>query len=191
MKIKNIKHKSVTSEILEEYKSKISKLNKSLPVTANDVDMDYRIVTLRFGEDYNELTLVNPKIINSSKDKVTYYERDAVKSKPRKTKRHTSITVDTDNMGEVQFKADKTNWKNQTEFMNDLGLFECIITQRLIDSIDGIDVTSPQRRYSTQITSDKKYQRNDKILLQSPEGEFKFTKYKKAQPFIDKGYEII
>jgi len=64
-------------------------------------------------------------------------------------------------------------------------------TQRLIDSIDGIDVTSPNRRYTTEIKSDKKYGRNERVMLQSPEGSMEFVKYKKAQPLLTKGYTLV
>ena len=50
--------------------------------------------------------------------------------------------------------------------MNDLGLFECITAQRLIDSIDGIDVTSSIRRYSAEIKKEKKPCRNERVMLQ-------------------------
>jgi len=75
--------------------------------------------------------------------------------------------------------------------MNNLGLFECITAQRLIDSIDGIDVTSSIRRYSAEIKKEKKPGRNERVMLQSPEGEMEFVKYKKAQPLLDKGYKLV
>jgi len=28
-------------------------------------------------------------------------------------------------------------------------------------------------------------------MLQSPEGEMEFVKYKKAQPLLDKGYQLV
>ena len=75
--------------------------------------------------------------------------------------------------------------------MNDLGLFECITAQRLIDSIDGISINSSIRRYSGQIKAEKTPGRNERVMLQSPEGEMEFVKYKKAQPLLDKGYQLV
>ena len=123
---------------------------------------------------------------------VQYFEKDSFKkNKIRKTVRHKSFKVDTDNLGLVEFSSDKETWKNQDEFMNDLGLFECITAQRLIDSIDGIDINSPIRRYSQERKVEKKPGRNERVMLQSPEGEMEFVKYKKAQPLLDKGYKLV
>ena len=34
------------------------------------------IVTIKFGGDYDELTLVNPKVIETSKEMVIYFEKE-------------------------------------------------------------------------------------------------------------------
>lgn len=191
MIVKRVEKTPVTNEELSEYKERISKLDKEYAVNALDVGMDKRIVTIKFGGEYDDLTLVNPIVTETSKEMVVYFERDSVKQKTRKTARHKSFKVDTDNLGVVEFSSDKDNWENQDEYMNDLGLFECITAQRLIDSIDGIDVTSPIRRYSAEIKKEKKPGRNERVMLQSPEGEMEFVKYKKAQPLLDKGYKLV
>ena len=191
MIVKRVEKTPVTNEELNEYKERISKLDKEYAVNALDVGMDKRIVTIKFGGEYDDLTLVNPIVTETSEEMVVYFERDSVKQKTRKTARHKSFKVDTDNLGVVEFSSDKDNWENQDEYMNDLGLFECITAQRLIDSIDWIDVTSSIRRYSAEIKKEKKPGRNERVMLQSPEGEMEFVKYKKAQPLLDKGYKLV
>lgn len=191
MIVKRVEKTTVTNEELNLYKERISKLDKEFAVNALDVGMDKRIVTIKFGGEYDDLTLVNPVITEASKELVVYFEKDSIKNKTRKTTRHKSFKVDTDNLGLVEFSSDKDTWKNQDEFMNDLGLFECITAQRLIDSIDGIDVNSPLRRYTAEIKKEKKPGRNERVMLQSPEGEMEFVKYKKAQPLLDKGYKLV
>jgi len=191
MIVKRVEKTPVTNEELNEYKERISKLDKEYAVNALDVGMDKRIVTIKFGGEYDDLTLVNPIVTETSEAMVVYFERDSVKQKTRKTARHKSFKVDTDNLGIVEFSSDKDTWENQDEYMNDLGLFECITAQRLIDSIDGIDVTSPNRRYSAEIKKEKKPGRNERVMLQSPEGDMEFVKYKKAQPLLDKGYKLV
>jgi len=191
MIVKRVERTPVTNEELNLYKEKISKLDKEYAVNALDVGMDKRIVTIKFGGEYDDLTLVNPIVTETSEAMVVYFERDSVKQKTRKTARHKSFKVDTDNLGIVEFSSDKDTWENQDEYMNDLGLFECITAQRLIDSIDGIDVTSPNRRYSAEIKKEKKPGRNERVMLQSPEGDMEFVKYKKAQPLLDKGYKLV
>ena len=191
MIVKRVEKTPVTNEELNEYKERIYKLDKEYAVNALDVGMDKRIVTIKFGGEYDDLTLVNPIVTETSEEMVVYFERDSVKQKTRKTARHKSFKVDTDNLGVVEFSSDKDNWENQDEYMNDLGLFECITAQRLIDSIYGIDVTSSIRRYSAEIKKEKKPGRNERVMLQSPEGEMEFVKYKKAQPLLDKGYKLV
>jgi hypothetical protein len=192
MIVKRVEKTPVTNEELNEYKERISKLDKEFAVTALDVGMDKRIITIKFGGEYDDLTLVNPTITETSKDMVQYFEKDLnKKNKVRKTIRHKSFTVDTDNLGIVEFSSDKDTWKTQDEYMNDLGLFECITAQRLIDSIDGIDISSPLRRYTAEIKKEKKPGRNERVMLQSPKGEMEFVKYKKAQPLLDKGYKLV
>ena len=191
MIVKRVEKTPVTNEELNLYKERISKLDKEFAVNALDVGMDKRIVTIKFGGEYDDLTLVNPVVTEVSDGMVVYFEKDSVKNKTRKTTRHKSFKVDTDNLGLVEFSSDKDTWENEQEFMNDLGLFECITAQRLIGSIDGIDVNSPLRRYTAEIKKEKKPGRNERVMLQSPEGEMEFVKYKKAQPLLDKGYKLV
>ena len=192
MIVKRIEKTPVTNEELNEYKEKISKLENEYAVNASDVGIDKRIVTIKFGGDYDDLTLVNPKVTETSKEMVVYFEKELdKKQKVRKTARHQWFKIDTDNLGIVEFSSDKKEWKDQEEYMNDLGLFECITAQRLIDSIDGISINSSIRRYSGQIKAEKKPGRNERVMLQSPEGEMEFVKYKKAQPLLDKGYQLV
>ena len=192
MIVKRVEKTPVTNDELKLYKERISKLDKEFAVNALDVGMDKRIVTIKFGGEYDDLTLVNPIATETSDAMVQYFEKDLYKkNKVRKTVRHKSISVDTDNLGLVEFSSDKDSWKTQDDFMNDLGLFECITAQRLIDSIDGIDISSPLRRYTTEIKKEKKPGRNERVMLQSPEGEMEFVKYKKAQPLLDKGYKLV
>src|SRR5210317_10052 len=191
MIVKRVEKTPVTNDELKLYKERISKLDKEFAVNALDVGMDKRIVTIKFGGEYDDLTLVNPTVIETSKELVVYFEKDSYKNKTRKTTRHKSFKVDTDNLGVVEFSSDKDTWQNENEFMNDLGLFECITAQRLIDSIDGIDVNSPLRRYTQERKVEKKPGRNERVMLQSPEGEMEFVKYKKAQPLLDKGYKLV
>jgi peptide deformylase len=192
MIVKIIKKTPVTNEELNEYKERISKLENEYAVNASDVGMDKRIVTIKFGGEYDDLTLVNPKVTETSKEMVVYFEKELdKKQKVRKTARHQWFKIDTDNLGIVEFSSDKKEWKDQEEYMNDLGLFECITAQRLIDSIDGVSINSSIRRYSGQIKAEKKPGRNERVMLQSPEGEMEFVKYKKAQPLLDKGYQLV
>jgi hypothetical protein len=162
--------------------------------TAADVNIDKRIITIRLGNVDDELTLVNPKVIKNSDSPVVYYEKDTYKqNKVRKTIRSTYLLIDTDNLGQVEFKAtnDKMDWKNADEFFGDVGLMECVLVQRLIDAIEGIDITHPNRQYSETIIKDKQTGRNERVMLQGPAGEMEFVKSKKVNSYLEKGWNLI
>lgn len=191
MIIKKVEQTEVTNDDLNLYLSKISKLN-NIHFTGLDVGINKRIVTIRFGGEYEELTMVNPEIVEKSEEMVAYVERDSKKpNKTRRTLRYKTIKVNTDNLGLVEFSSDKSEWESANEFFMDMGLFECVLAQRLIDSINGIDVTHKDRLYSIQAKSEKKPGRNERVMLQSPEGEMEFVKYKNAGPYLERGYQLV
>jgi hypothetical protein len=195
MIIKKIEPSSVTAEDIKVYKEKTSKL-KGYMFTANDVNMDKRIISLRLQDE--DLILVNPKIVETSDKPVVYYEKDTYKqNKVRKTIRSPYLLIETDNLGKVEFKPTKENWEsekwsNGDEFLSDAGLLECVLVQRLMDAISGIDLTSSERAYSeTIIKTQKEPGRNERVMLQGPNGEMQFVKYKNANQWISQGYQLV
>ena len=193
MKVQKINESSITDKDISNYKQAISKL-EGFMFTAADVNIDKRIITIRLGNVDDELTLVNPKVIKNSDAPVVYYEKDTYKqNKVRKTIRSTYLLIDTDNLGQVEFKSanDKMDWKNADEFFGDVGLMECVLVQRLIDAIEGIDITHPNRQYSETIIKDKQTGRNERVMLQGPAGEMEFVKSKKVNSYLEKGWNLI
>ena len=77
------------------------------------------------------------------------------------------------------------------DFMGDVGLLECVLAQRGIDAINGMDVTHPLIAYNPSVKAPKKIGRNERVMIQSPEGESMFIKYKNARPYLDKGYIML
>lgn len=192
MKVQKISEGPITSDEVLFYKEKISNLD-GLVFNAADVNIDKRIITVRLGNIEDELTLVNPKILKVSDKPIVYFEKDTYKSKKvRKTIRYPWIVIDTDNLGKIEFKSDKTEWKDADEFFGDVSLVEAVLVQRALDAIDGIDITSPQRAYSeTLIKKDKEPGRNERVMLQGPNGEMEFIKSKKVDSYIEKGWTLI
>jgi hypothetical protein len=190
MKVQKIKESPITSEDINSYKEAISKL-EGFMFTASDVNMDKRIITVRLGNIEDELTLVNPTVIKTSEQPLVYFEKDTNKSKVRKTIRFPYILINTDNLGHVEFKAEKNDWKNSDEFFGDVGLVECCLVQRLLDAIDGIDITHSTRQYSETVIKDKEPGRNERVMLQGPAGEMEFVKSKKVDSYLEKGWNLI
>ena len=191
MKVQKINESVITSDDIKNYKEAISKLD-GFVFNAADVDMDKRIITIRLGEKENELTLVNPKPISKSDRPLVYFEKDTHKqNKVRKTIRYPWFVLETDNLGKVEFKSDKSEWKDADEFFGDAGLLEAVLVQRALDAIDGIDITHPSRAYSETITKDKEPGRNERVMLQGPNGEMEFVKNKKIDSYLQKGWQLI
>ena len=79
------------------------------------------------------MVLVNPKIVKRSEDAVQYIESclslPKTMRKPKNTVRSISITVETDNLGTVEFGPDEKD-KIGTEghnYFGDEGLLECVV----------------------------------------------------------------
>ena len=167
---------------------------KGFGLSANQIGVDKRMCVINIKEP---MVLVNPKIVKRSEEAVQYIESclslPKTMRKPKNTVRSISITVDTDNLGTVEFGPDEKD-KIGTDGHNyfaDEGLLECVVAQHEIDHLDGILITDQIRAYNIQRVSEKKYGRNEKVMVKSPEGDTDFMKYKKAVPLLEKGYEIV
>ena len=190
MKVQKINESPITQDDIKAYKEAVSKLD-GFVFNASDVDMDKRIITIRLGNIEDELTLVNPTVTKYSETPLVYFEKDTYKTnKVRKTIRVPYLIIETDNLGQVEFKAEKNDWNNSDEFFGDVGLVECVLVQRAIDAINGIDITHPTRQYSETITKDKEPGRNERVMLQGPAGEMEFVKSKKVDSYLQKGWNI-
>ena len=167
---------------------------KGFGLSANQIGVDKRMCVVNIKEP---MVLVNPKIVKRSEEAVQYIESclslPKTMRKPKNTVRSISITVETDNLGTVEFGPDEKD-KIGTDGHNyfaDEGLLECVVAQHEIDHLDGILITDSIRAYNIQRVSEKKYGRNDKVMIKSPDGETDFVKYKKAVPLLEKGYQIV
>ena len=167
---------------------------KGFGLSANQIGVDKRMCVINIKEP---MVLINPKITKRSEEAVQYIESclslPKTMRKPKNTVRCVSVTVETDNLGTVEFGPDEKD-KIGTEghnYFGDEGLLECVVAQHEIDHLDGILITDSIRAYNIQRVSEKKYGRNDKVMVKSPDGETDFMKYKKAVPLLEKGYQIV
>ena len=167
---------------------------KGFGLSANQIGVDKRMCVINIKEP---MVLINPKITKRSEEAVQYIESclslPKTMRKPKNTVRSVSVTVETDNLGTVEFGPDEKD-KIGTEghnYFGDEGLLECVVAQHEIDHLDCILITDSIRAYNIQRVSEKKYGRNDKVMVKSPDGETDFMKYKKAVPLLEKGYQIV
>ena len=167
---------------------------KGFGLSANQIGVDKRMCVINIKEP---MVLVNPKIVKRSEEAVQYIESclslPKTMRKPKNTVRSISISVETDNLGTVEFGPDEKDKIGEEghNYFADEGLLECVVAQHEIDHLDGILITDQVRAYNIQRVSDKKYGRNEKVMVKSPEGDTDFIKYKKAVPLLEKGYEIV
>ena len=167
---------------------------KGFGLSANQIGVDKRMCVINIKEP---MVLVNPKIVKRSEEAVQYIESclslPKTMRKPKNTVRSISISVETDNLGTVEFGPDEKDKIGEEghNYFADEGLLECVVAQHEIDHLDGILITDQVRAYNIQRVSEKKYGRNEKVMVKSPEGDTDFMKYKKAVPLLEKGYEIV
>ena len=192
---KIIEPKPLTHEEVESISTTLlTELTKhgGIGLSANQIGLDTRACVINVKDP---LVLINPRVTEVSKETVAYVEQclslDKTMRKPVKTIRHKSFTVETDNLGLVEFSPDKTEWEDSNEFFSDEGLLECVCAQHEIDHLNGVLITDSDRRYTTTVTSTKKYGRNERVMVKLPNGDTEFMKYKKAEPMLSVGAEIL
>ena len=193
---KPLEPKPMTQEQIDEISTTLLtelKRHGGIGLSANQIGLDVRACVINVKEP---LVLINPKVTEVSKETVAYVEQclslEKSMRKPVKTVRSKSFTVECDNLGTVIFSPDqKEPYKDSNEFFSDEGLLECVCAQHEIDHLNGVLITDSIRRYTTTIVNNKKYGRNDKVMVKLADGNTEFMKYKKAQPLLSQGAEIL
>lgn len=129
------------------------------------------------------LLLINPIITGYSGETILSQEISEFDkgNKYRYVNRSSKLQVQTDNLGLVLFEGDLENNKE--------GLNECIYAQQMIDLLDG--VTIADKNVNRPIVKEVKNQRNQLVIVKSPEGMIEQIKFKHIQKFVDKGYVLM
>lgn len=158
-----------------------------LGLSATQIGIKKRACIIRT-ED-GTMFLLNPIITERSNEGFLFYEGclsipKTIQS-PIMTIRSTKVKVQTDNLGELEFSINSDGDKE----MISIETLTTVVVQHEIDHLDG--KTIRDRVYSTTAKKSIKYGRNDKVLMKSPTGEFVEIKYKKANDYFLKGYEIV
>jgi peptide deformylase len=180
----------ITTSEADELRKTLESAHKQfggIGISATQIGIKKRACYIKFRD--TELFLINPFIKERSKDAFLFFE--ACLSMPRtmdvplRTIRSSKVTIVTDNMGELEFEINAEGDKEEvsTETMM------TVLVQHEIDHLDGI--TIKDRVYSTTIVNKVNYGRNDKIVMKSPDGDMVEVKYKRANEYFLKGYEIL
>ena len=150
-------------------------------LAANQIGINKRVCVVNIKEE--PLILINPKIIEYSKEQFIFPEGClSFPDDKIRTMRHTSIKVKADNHDEVlSFSADSQD-------LNDA--FECVCVQHEIDHLDGITMFDREFKQTPIKREGRKIGRNEKVTI-SDGKESKVIKYKKAQPLLENGWNLV
>lgn len=167
------------------------KKHGGIGLSANQIGINKRACVINVKEP---LVLINPRVAEVSEESVVYVEQclsmPKTMRKPVQTVRFKTLTVECDNLGTVIFSPDsKEEWKTSEEFYNDEGMLECVVAQHEIDHLEGRLITD--RKYTQTVIREKKYGRNERVMVKLSDGTTEFMKYKKAQPLLSQGAEIL
>lgn len=193
---KRVEPSTFTTEEINELSAKLwvyLELYGGVGLSANQLGIDKRICVINVKEP---IVLVNPEIVSYDEKWVVYSEGcisiPKTLRKPKNTRRAIGVTVKTDNLGEVVFSSDKKEYKTFDDLRGDMGLLEAVVVQHEIDHLNGILITDKRRIYNSQIRVEKKYGRNERVMIKSADGtDSMFVKYKDALPLIEKnGYVL-
>lgn len=160
-----------------------------LGISATQLGIKKRACLIRVGGE--ELFLLNPVIKEKSNEGFLFYEAclsmPKTMEKPIRTIRACKVVIDTDNLGELTFEINTEGDKNGEQVSKETMM--TVIVQHEIDHLDGF--TIKDRVYNTTIVKRQDYGRNDKVVMKSPTGDMVEVKYKKANDYFLKGYEIV
>ena len=162
-------------EIGAQLLKELSESKNGIGLAANQIGINKRVCVVNVKEP---LVLINPKIVEHSEEHFIFPEGClSFPNKHIRTKRYSSIVVETDN------HKDKLSFSADSKEINDA--FECACVQHEIDHLDGI--TMFDRKYVTEpYRAPKSYGRNEKVTITDGD-ETKVMKYKKAQSLIESG----
>lgn len=182
----------MTQQEVDELRNQLSEglmKHPGLGISATQLGIKKRACLIQFGDE--ELFLLNPVIKEKSKDGFLFYEGclsiPRTLERPIRTIRACKVVIDSDNMGEMTFEINPEGDKQGEQVSKETMM--TVIVQHEIDHLDGF--TIKDRVYSTTVVKRQTYGRNDKVVMKSPEGEMVEVKYKKANDYFLKGYEIV
>jgi peptide deformylase len=166
----------IAANLLQELRQSES----GIGLAANQIGIQKRVCVVNVKEP---LVLINPKIVEKSKEQFVFPEGclSFPDSKVR-TMRHVSIVVEADN------HKDKLSFSADSQDMNDA--FECVCVQHEIDHLDGITMFDREFKQIPIKRKNKKIGRNEKVTI-SDGKESRVIKYKKAQPLLEDGWNLV
>jgi len=177
-------------EIATELFQILNKRGDGIGLAANQVGIDAQVAVVNVREP---LVLINPKI-QEQWDEIDYYE--GCLSYPDKgihTKRYKNIIIKTEQeeggwyFSGAESSKGKGSWEASTKHDQEQRVLEAVCVQHEIDHLMG--KTIHDRKIETTVKVEKKIGRNELVTIKKGDA-VKVLKYKKAQKFLNQGWEI-
>jgi peptide deformylase len=178
-------------EIATELFQILNKRGDGIGLAANQVGIDAQVAVVNVREP---LVLINPKI-QEQWDEIDYYE--GCLSYPDKgihTKRYKNIIIKTEQeeggwyfSGAETGKEGKGSWETSAKHDQEQRILEAVCVQHEIDHLMG--KTIHERKIDTTVRAEKKIGRNHLVTIKKGDA-VKVLKYKKAQKFLNQGWEM-
>ena len=177
-------------EIATELFQILNERGDGIGLAANQVGIDAQVAVVNVREP---LVLINPKI-EEVWDEIDYYE--GCLSYPNKgihTKRYKNIIINTEQeeggwyFSGAESSKGKGTWETSAKHDQEQRLLEAVCVQHEIDHLMG--KTVHDRKVDTTVKVEKKIGRNQLVTIKRNDA-VKVLKYKKAQKFLNEGWEI-
>ena len=161
-----------------------------LGLSANQIGEDKSVCVVNVTEPF---FLQNPKIVKKEKEIVYKEGCLSIPDKMITTKRYEKIWVKADNIEDEMYfgpqKEKKFDFKTNSYTANDLLILEAVCVQHEIDHLNGLTIYDREYKLEQYKRTERKIGRNEKVTI-TKDKETLTLKYKKAIPYLEKGWII-
>ena len=165
--------------------------NWGLGLSANQIGILKSVSVIRAKRDNPPIILMNPTIVEESKEKIVYMEGClSLPGKQTETLRSLKIQISTLNHANILPFGPDTEPVSQETIGTDYGILESVCVQHEIDHLRGVLMIDEGTRFVKPIQPTIKHGRNDKVVIEK-NGETQYIKYKKALEFVEQGWKIL
>ncbi len=178
-KIESTTFNKLDEEIIKKRLNNHCKRNNFYAASTQSIGIPFRAFLINSD---TPLLLINPTILKYSNESILSQEVSEFDDlrKYRYVNRAIKIEVQSDNLGLVIFGGNDQDKDS---------LNECVYAQQMIDLLDGITIA--EKNINQPIKKEISYERNQLIMVKSPEGMIEQIKYKHIHKFTDKGYVVM
>ena len=161
-----------------------------LGLSANQIGEDKSVCVVNVTEPF---FLQNPKIVKKEKEIIYKEGCLSIPDKMITTKRYEKIWVKADNIEEEMYfgpqKEKKYDFKTNSYTANELLVLEAVCVQHEIDHLNGLTIYDREHKLEQYKRTERKIGRNEKVTI-TKDKETLTLKYKKAIPYLEKGWVI-